>query len=337
MLLPFWLALSASVALHIGILLAPGWDLPFDGEPEGAHIEATLVTATTAAPVPKPALPIPRPAVKKRVAAKPPPVPTPDKPVATVPVESEPVEPVLADAASDTRAEPAPAPKEAQSPADLPAPTFAKFWPRAGRIVYQVTRGEQGFIVGQSEQRWEHDGMRYQLRAVTETTGLAALFRPAKVVMESRGRFDAAGLRPLEFEVLREGRGRDSVRFDPDQGRISIAGGKSAPFVVAAQDQLSLFHQLAALGFDLPEFPLTVATGRSVTSHAVIVGAELALDTSQGPRQVRHLKLGGRPGEDVTEVWLDVETRLPLKIRHRDRKGDVFDQIAITIETESIK
>ncbi|MEW6514076.1 MAG: DUF3108 domain-containing protein [Pseudomonadota bacterium] len=330
MLLPFWLALSASVAVHIGVLLAPGWELPLDDEPDTVQIDATIAPAQPAlAQAPEPARP---PPVRKRRPAKPP--PTPAAPVADVPGEGVPASeppPPVAEA-------PPPEPEvatEAPPLAVLPAPTFANRWPRSGRIVYQVTRGEQGLVVGQSEQRWEHDSQRYHLHAETETTGLAALFRPAKVVQDSRGTFDAAGLRPLEFEVLREGKGKDSVRFEPEQGQIVSARGGSAPFVPAAQDLLSLFYQLAALSFDVPEYPLTVATGHKVATYAIAVSDETTLDTPQGPRLVRHLKVAGNAREDATEIWLDVESRLPLKIRHRDRKGEIYDQIAITIETET--
>lgn len=331
MLLPFWLALSASVALHIGVLLAPGWELPLDDEHEPASLDATIAVAPSSSPRPA----VPSVVKKKRPPPKPLPLPTPASPVATVPVttasEPEPTaEPVIAPAAESE-----PAVVEAP-PAVLPTPTFASRWPRTGRIVYQVTRGEGGLIVGQSEQRWEHNGQRYRLHAEVETTGLAALFRPAKVVQDSRGIFDATGLRPLEFEVMREGKGKDSVRFDPEQGRVIFARGDSAPFVPATQDLLSLFFQLAALSFDVPEYPLRVATGRKISSYVIAVGAEMALDTPLGVRQVRHLKVTGAAGEDATEIWLDLESRLPLKIRHRDRKGEVFDQVAIVIETEPL-
>lgn len=327
MLLPFWLALSASLALHAGVLLAPGWELPLHDEPAMEPIDATLVTAQRAAAKP-PVSAVARP-VRKRPSAQPlPPVPAlppasvPVEPVAVVPDPEPPVPAV----------EPIPAAAE-PPPAVLPAPTFAARWPRNGRILYQVTRGEGGLIVGQSEQRWTHDGQNYHLHAETETTGLAALFHPARVVQDSRGTFDAAGLRPLEFEVRRAGKGTDSVRFDPEQGRIFLARGQSVPFVVAAQDLLSLFYQLAALSFDVPEFPLAVTNGRSLAIHAIVVGSELAIETPQGTRQVRHLRVSGKTNEDATEIWLDTATRLPLKIRHRDRKGEVFDQVAIAIET----
>lgn len=330
MLLPFWLALSASMALHIGVLLAPGWSLPLDDEPEPASVHVTIVAAHPV--IANPPAPVPRPPARKRPPATPQP-PAPAAPVADVtgasmPAHDETPPPVVAAPPSES-----PAVAEPPPPAVLPAPTFADRWPRNGRILYQVTRGEGGLIIGQSEQRWAHDGQNYHLHAETETTGLAALFHPAKVVQDSRGTFDAAGLRPLEFEVRREGRGKDSVRFAPEQGLILLARGQSAPFVVAAQDLLSLFYQLAALSFGVPEFPLAVTNGRTLTTHAIVVGTELALETPQGTRQVRHLRVSGKGNEDATEIWLDTATRLPLKIRHRDRKGEVFDQIAIAIET----
>ena len=339
MLLPFWLALSASVALHLGVLLAPGWGLPFDDEPETVMLDATIALPAKAAP--KPAVPNPPPPRRKRPAAQTLPPPTPSVPQAAMPAEPAPA--VAApppetppEAVSATATEPVAAEAPPASLPELPPPTFADRWPRSGRIVYQVTRGEQGLVVGQSEQRWEHDGTRYSLHAETETTGLAALFRPVKVVQDSHGVFDAAGLRPLAFETQRDGKLQGSVRFEPEQGRIVLARGASVPFVPAAQDLLSLFYQLAALSFEVPEYPLRVTTGRKVATYTIAVGEESLLDTPQGPRSVRHLKVTGSARDDHTEIWLDVETRLPLKIRHRDRKGEIFDQIATFIETEPL-
>lgn len=353
-MLPFWLAVSASLALHLGVLLAPGWGLPLDDGHEASSLDATI--AVIPSPAARPAIP---PPVKKRPQPRSAPPSAPAAPVATVPVENVPASeaagPVAEEVVPETAPVASPAPTADAVP---PAPTspqgagrhevavpskardwaepntFAHRWPRSGRIVYQVSWGEQGLIVGQCEQRWEHDGQRYSLHAEIGTTGLAALFRPAKVVQDSRGIFDAAGLRPLEFAVMREGKSKESVRFDPEEGRIILARGDSVPFVPAAQDMLSLFYQLAALPFDVPGYPLAVVTGRKLTTFAISVGGESALETPQGLRRVRHLKVSAGKQEDSTEIWLDVETRLPLKIRHRDRKGEVFDQVAIAIETE---
>ena len=340
MLLPIWLALSTSLTLHLAVLTLPGWDLPFDDEPETLTLDATIAmptldTAKLASPKP------PAPA-RKRVPPRHVPPPTPAAPQVSMPVESIPASEETAPQADTAQPEGAPVaaavPETPGVPAGAvpPAPTFASQWPRTGRIVYQVTRGEQGLIVGQSEQSWSHDGTTYKLSAVTETTGLAALFRPARVVQESRGTFDAAGLRPLEFDTQRDDKPQGSARFDVAQGRIFFGQGQSAAFVPAAQDLLSLFYQLGAIAFDVPQFTLTVTTGRKLATFVVEIGPQQELETPLGARQTRHLKITGNAREDATEIWLDVGSHLPLKIRHRDRKGEIFDQVATLIELGEI-
>jgi hypothetical protein len=208
-------------------------------------------------------------------------------------------------------------------PSVTPTFAYASLWPKNGRIVYQVTRGDGGLIVGQGEHRWSHDEQSYELHAVAETTGLAALFRPVQVTQTSRGVFSANGLQPQEFRTERDGKPKSEVRFDaPHDAALPV------------QDLLSLFYQLGAASFDVPEFTILVKTGRKVSKFAVVVGEIMKLDSPLGEREVRHLKIAGRSNEDSTEIWLDTLTRLPLKIRHRDRRGEVFDQIATTITLE---
>jgi hypothetical protein len=333
---PFLLALAASLLLHLLALTAPGWHLPWlERESTALPLEATL-TASRAASLPAS---MPPPQAKPRP-PKPKPSPTvPASPEAPRVVEPRPSERPLPPSAAPLETPP---PPEATPPVTVPpAPTFADTWPKRGLIRFQITRGEQGLIVGQSEHRWAHDGKAYELRALTETVGLAALFRPAQVLQESRGIFDAAGLRPLEFNAKRDGKQKDSVRFDVAQRRIFLGNGGSAALADAAQDLLSLFYQLGTLPPEAAEAALTVATGRKVESYAIIALETLTLDTPFGPRHVQHLRLPDTRGGDnadagaSTEVWLDTITRLPLKIRHRDRKGEVFDQTVTAVELES--
>jgi len=339
MLAPLWLALSASLALHIGVLLSPGWALPFDDEPEtSAKLSARLAPPQSAPVTPHPPA-VPGPAKKKPPAQKPAPPPASEQGPVTPDLNS-PNEPSSAAAVpAPVVHEPVPEwlPSETLSQANdavTPTPSFATRWPRTGRIVFRVTRGEQDFVIGQGEHRWEHDDHQYRLQATTETTGLVALFRSVKVVQESRGGFDAAGLRPHEFTVVREGKTTESIHFDAAAGNILLPRGGSVAFV-PAQDMLSLFYQMAHLPGYSTEHALRLATARGVASYTVQVGIVDALETPLGTRQAIHFKVVGGRQEDRTEVWLDAETRLPLRIRHRDRKGDLFDQIAITIETET--
>jgi hypothetical protein len=315
---PFRLALALSLMLHLAALTVPGWRLPLleDEEPQ-EMLDATLVVPVQAQPKAQPK-PLPKPAPKPR-----------PQPQATPAVPSAVTEPApVAEAAAAP--EPAFAPESSEAPesppaAVLPTPTFAyaNLWPKNGRIVFQVTRGEGGLIVGQGEHRWTHDDQSYELHAVAETIGLAALFRPVQVTQTSRGAFTANGLQPQEFRTERDGKPKSEVRFDAPQDAA-----------LPTQDLLSLFYQLGAASFDVPEFAILVKTGRKLSKFTVVVGETLKLDSPLGEREVRHLKIAGRSNEDSTEIWLDTVTRLPLKIRHRDRKGEVFDQIATTITLE---
>lgn len=327
--MPILVAFVASLALHVGVLVSPGWSLPFDEESEAPPLDAVLAPQARPAARPAPVAPPPR--------RTPPPKPaTPTAPVAQVPGEPPAEQAPQPAPAPVTAAEPAPTPVAAPHalPAVPPAPTFASEWPRRGRIVFEVTRGEDGMIVGRSEHAWHHDGSSYSLRAVTETIGLAALFRPAEVVQESRGGFDASGLRPLEFDASRDGKPKDSVRFEPVQGRIRFGRGGDALFVPAVQDMLSLFYQLGAANLDGSRAGIAVTTGRKVATFAVAVGEAKELETPLGQRRAQHLKISGSAAEDSTEIWLDVQSRLPLRIRHRDRKGEVFDQTVTLIELD---
>lgn len=315
---PFRLALALSLLLHLAVLTVPGWRMPLPEEDDDlATLDATLVEPVQTQPKVQPK-PLPKPVPKPR----PQPPATPALPRAV----TDPL-PVAETAAA---AEPAFVPESPSAPelppaAVPPMPTFAyaSLWPKNGRIVYQVTRGDGGLIVGQGEHRWSHDEQSYELHAVAETTGLAALFRPVQVTQTSRGVFGANGLQPQEFRTERDGKPKSEVRFDAPQDAA-----------LPVQDLLSLFYQLGVASFDVPEFTILVKTGRKVSKFAVVVGEILKLDSPLGEREVRHLKIAGRSNEDSTEIWLDTVTRLPLKIRHRDRKGEVFDQIATTITLE---
>ncbi|MDI6747638.1 MAG: DUF3108 domain-containing protein [Rhodocyclaceae bacterium] len=329
---PFLLALAASLMLHLILLLAPGWGLPADGITDLKSLDATLLPlAQAAVPVAPPVAPARKPVPKKIPPAPPHSAEAP--PVAEAPEATplaQPDEPQPETTVSDQA--------DAVPPAPTIDPAVARAWPQRGRIRFEVTRGDSNFVVGQAEHRWQHDGATYQLRAVTETVGIAALIRPAMVVQESRGNLVATGLQPLEFMNERDGKRKLMLRFDPVQGRLTSDSGPAIAMSEPAQDLLSMLYQLSTMPHDAQEFAIIVATGRKLARHVVKVAEITQLDTPFGTRSVRHLILppaDGVTNDYSTEVWLDVATRLPLKIRHRDRKGETFDQTAVAVELDN--
>lgn len=222
-----------------------------------------------------------------------------------------------------------------------PAPTFgddANFtlqWPRQGRAVFEVRHAGSGVVVGRSEHRWQHDGQRWSLRSVTEPAGLAALFSQARAVQESHGVFVPGGLQPLEFHTEKNGKPKDSARFDLVAGSIELGNGNRVSMPGPTQDLLSLFYQLGAENLAQPRFTLAITTGRKLATYEVEVRAIQTLDSGFGQHQVIPLHLvpaGDTKSAERTEVWLDVANHLPVRIRYRDRKGDVFDQKLTSLE-----
>lgn len=206
---------------------------------------------------------------------------------------------------------------------------WADRWPRSGRIVFEVRQASSGLVIGNNEHRWEQDGTQWRLRSVVEPAGIVAMFSKARAVQESRGVFVAAGMQPVEFMTEKKGKKKDSARFDLSAGRVELGNGKILPFSVPTQDLLSLFYQLGALNLDGGSSTLFMTTGRKLKEYRVSAGRVERLDTQLGQRQARHavITAASQPDEgERTEVWLDAQTHLPLRIRYRDRKGEVFDQ-----------
>ncbi len=321
--MPLLIAFAASALLHAAALVGSGWALPGSEAPEPPATPLEAVIARPAPRVEPPPKAAPPPAARPRhlpagLARAPEPATTvaaPElpRPVAVAPPPSEPPP------AAPPAAMPEPAP---------PVPATTALAGR-GQVRYAITRGEGGFVVGQATHTWEHDGFRYRLRSVTETTGLAALFKPARVVQSSEGELANDGLQPREFRHERVG-GVDTASFDWP-GRVVAFAGRREVIVNGTQDMLSMYYQLVLLAPTQGALDMPIATGRKLENYRFEVLGEETLAVPAGQR--RALRVRTRSGGDTIELWLQAgegaaSRGLPLKIRFIDRKGEIFDQIA---------
>ncbi|MGB4673966.1 MAG: DUF3108 domain-containing protein [Azovibrio sp.] len=203
-------------------------------------------------------------------------------------------------------------------------------FPPQGEIRYKVFRGERGLEVGRASQHWEIAEGHYVLRALTETSGLAALIKPIRLETESRGLVDRQGLRPEHFRVLRNGvADGGSADFDWSGGQVRIEGLGEHPLAPGSQDLLSLHYQLAYLPGLENGVAFRVVTGKKYELfHFDAMGEEM-LDTPAGSFRTLHLQ---SLGSSRTELWLALDHfLLPVRIRHTDRKGNLFDQVAVQL------
>ncbi|MCL2524781.1 MAG: DUF3108 domain-containing protein [Betaproteobacteria bacterium] len=329
-----FVAFAGSLLIHGAALFGSDFEL-FGEEPETMTLHAELRL-----PPPPPVEVSPQPAAKPPARPRPKPSPKPpakpQAPVVAAETENVPEaaggdEAQAADAAppeADGEAVAAAAPPPEPEPEPEPEPP-APVLPASGTIRFTIIMGAQGFRIGRAEHHWEfaEDG-GYRLRAVSETNGLAALFRPVRVETESRGRLLAGGLRPEVFRSRREGGGdEEGADFDWAAGEVHmLRNGRTHRLTTGAQDLLSLPYQLAYLGHLAEGAGLSVATTRKFEWQRLDALGEEVIEVPAGNFRTLHLRAAS---DSATEVWIALDHGgLPVKIRFTDKKGDSFEQVA---------
>jgi hypothetical protein len=332
-------ALATSLLLHLMVVVQPGWQ----GRQPAADEPADLLVARLVPPpaVPRPAAHQPQPRRPAQPRARP-------KPSARMPAASQaivaPAEAVPAEATPSDAAPVEPAAQETAPPAPKDAaetygPGAAEL-PAEGWMRFQVTRGEGGLIVGQATHSWRRDDNGYAIEAVTETIGLAALIRPITFRQTSAGAVAASGLVPRQYQAERNGQVTETARFDWEDGRVTLTSKgeqEQAQLVPGSQDVLSQLYQTGLGRREDGRLEMAIATGKSYKLYVFRSLGEETLETRLGPLHTLHLRAGGEPGEQVTEVWIALEHHnLPVRIRHRDRKGEIYDQTVEELRYEGM-
>ena len=311
--MPFALiaAVLASLGAHAVALFVPEFEV--SPPPEPVLLQAEIVLKPRAIPEARPTVPPPakkQPEPRARPVAQAekvkPAEPTPEPVVETVPETS------AASASSVEETPPA-------APAELALP------PR-GEVVFTVLRGDPAAIIGRATQSWELGDGTYRIVNVMETVGLAAVLRPLRLETESRGRIIATGLEPAAYTSVRQDKGkekREHVEFDWAAAVVRFSNGTVSPLPTGSQDLLSFNFQLGWLS---KTGDMSIATAKKLARYRLeLVGEEL-LETQVGFLRTLHFRA---PGETTTEVWLAPDHHLlPVKIRHIDKKGESYDQLA---------
>lgn len=293
-------------------------------------------------PVPEPTTTTPPPAVPEL------PEPTADlaaqapEPAVNVAV-AEPVPPASASASASIASEPAAV--ASAPPVETPIPQAAPTQPAPDLVAAAATRpltipgsirlafdavGKRGRLdyKAMGELLWLQDGARYDMRMEMGDWIIG------KRVLSSSGTLTASGLAPTRFSD--KFRSERAAHFDRQQGRITFSANTAQiPLMPGAQDQLSIFAQLAAMVAGDPlAYPIgataTIQTAgpRDAEPWVFVVEREEMLYLPGG--QVPALKLVRTPNKDygqMVELWLAPELAfLPARIKITFANGDYLDQ-----------
>jgi hypothetical protein len=344
----FVTAVALSLALHIAALFGTPrfelrWDETADPPPLAATIVAVAAPPPAAIPAPRARTPGARP---KPRAAAPDPMPLAFPSLLDAPSpDGEPI-PAASEPAEAPAPEGSPAVADASSPAPEPAAEAVESgaYPfRRARLVYDLfyltsLEANNPTRVGEITHRWSQDGRTYAAESMAEAVGFLSLVFNGKFVQRSTGEIRADGLHPAQY-TLDRGRGdrAEVARFDWARGRLALAWKDRSlelALPAAAQDPLSLMHQLYFLRPVPASGAIAVATSRKLyRSSFELVGGQ-TLDTPLGP--VRTLLFRRQEANGATtELWADLDRGLlPARVRAIDKRGNVVDQVIREAELE---
>lgn len=323
-----WLRLlllgAATLLLHL--LLLGG--LEFRLDPPSPTLQRPLITRTVTPPPERPA-PAARPQARPRPAPPPvnTPAPTPQpEPAAQAPEIAAPVLPAEAGEAA-APGQPDSPPQASAPPAPPPAP--APLVPGSLRLKYDIVGQVKQFNYSAAgELLWSHDGENYEAQLEVR------LFLLGSRKQTSRGRITPEGLAPKRFSD--KVRSEVAAHFEYDKGQVIFsANTPEAPLQPGAQDQLSIFMQIASLIAAEPQryprgtaFQMQAVGARESDIWRFVVDGDERLSLPGGDQDTLKLtRTPSRPHDLNVEIWLAPALGyLPVRIRLTQDNGDYVDQ-----------
>ena len=212
----------------------------------------------------------------------------------------------------------------------LPAKAVRGFVvPPPARLKYDIKGEVKGFPYHvNGDLRWGQDGSTYDARMEISH------FLLGSRVQTSTGRLTRHGLEPARFGD--KVRSEVAAHFDYEKNRVTFsANTPDVPLLPGAQDQLSVFMQLASMfGADPRGFPqgstlpFQAVGPRSADSWVFNVGATEKLQMPGGG--ISAVRLWRDPSGEYdprVEIWLAADVGyLPVRIRLTQPNGDFVDQ-----------
>ncbi len=325
-----WLRLlllgAATLVLHLALL----GGLDFQPDPPSPTLQRPLITRTVTPPPERPA-PAARPQPRPRPA--PPPVSTPapapqPEPSTPTPEVAAPASAQPAEASVAAPPFPPDSPSQATAPpAPPPAPT--PLVPGSLRLKYDIVGQVKQFNYSATgELLWRHDGESYEAELEVR------LFLLGSRKQTSRGRITPEGLAPKRFSD--KVRSEVAAHFEYDKGKVIFsANTPEAPLQPGAQDQLSIFMQIASLIAAEPQryprgttFEMQAVGARESDNWRFVVDGDERLSLPGGDQDTLKLtRTPNRPHDLNVEIWLaPAQGYLPVRIRLTQDNGDYVDQ-----------
>ena len=206
--------------------------------------------------------------------------------------------------------------------------------PPKAEIHYRVSMG--GMKIGEGHDVFESDGRTYKIVSESNTAGLAAIYR-FSIRRESHGLVVASGLRPLQYQELRNGKLKRKVDFDWTAKQATLFDGKNTEVATLPEntwDNTSFGYNFAFVPPTDSEMVVNLTDGRRINDYRYAILGREKIDTDLGKMETVHVKKVLNPGDKRSfEVWLAVEQHyMPVRIRYTEKDGASFDSVVTEIQ-----
>jgi hypothetical protein len=221
----------------------------------------------------------------------------------------------------------------------LATPALSAAMPTRIAAEYQLTN--KGLPIGRVTESFVRTGDTYEIQSVSRADGVLKLLYDEQITLQSTGRVDAQGLKPMQFE---ERRARDPRRdvnasFDWDKGVMhSRYRGETSEHALppATQDRISMMYQFMHVKRRDGNLTLAMSNGRKVEQYTYRFVAETRIATPAGEFDTLHFeRVTSGPGDRHVEVWLAKERHnFPVRVVFDDPRGLRVEQALVTLRTE---
>lgn len=206
--------------------------------------------------------------------------------------------------------------------------------PKHAQLKFAVYYGQDNFQIGEITHRLEISGVQYVLKAETQTTGLARLFKNYQLIQISHGKAGDFGLQPESYEEeqnVSSGKQKLNVAFNWTGNKLHFSQGGKIELASGTQDILSFLYQLSQLPLHHKVISIAITTGKKLEKYELEIGAEEEIITPMGKLRALPLRRLHSQDGDGMEVWLGLEYRLlPIKFRQIKRSGGMVLEVVIS-------
>jgi hypothetical protein len=206
--------------------------------------------------------------------------------------------------------------------------------PKHAQLKFVVYYGQDNFQIGEITHRLEISEDKYVLKAETQSTGIARLFKSYQLIQTSHGKAGNFGLQPEGYEEeqnVSSGKQKMNVAFNWTENKLHFSHGGETELPPDAQDILSFLYQLSRLPLHNKVISIPITTGKKLEKYELEIGAEEEIITPMGKLRALPLHRLHSQGGEGMDVWLGLEYRLlPIKFRQIKRSREMVLEVVIS-------